>query len=138
MNSPNDQTLRMIGRVHSPLTRAADAPKQGHEGAPEARIEIEAAYLRGLDGITAGHDLLVLTWLHQADRAVLAVHPRDDPRNALTGVFATRSADRPNPIGVHRVKVREMQKDGWLLVENLEAIDGTPVIDIKPVLRGEK
>jgi tRNA-Thr(GGU) m(6)t(6)A37 methyltransferase TsaA len=95
-------------------------------------------FLRGLDGITAGQDLLILTWLHQADRAVLAMHPRDDPRNPLTGVFATRSADRPNPIGLHRVRVREMQNDGYLLVEGLEAIDGTPVVDIKPVLKGER
>jgi tRNA-Thr(GGU) m(6)t(6)A37 methyltransferase TsaA len=138
LKSPNNQTLRTIGRVHSPLKRAAEAPKQGYEGAPAARIQVEPAFIRGLDGITAGQELLILTWLHQADREVLAVHPRDDPSNPLTGVFATRSADRPNPIGVHRVKVRKMQKDGWLLVEDLEAIDGTPVVDIKLALKAER
>lgn len=131
-------TLRAIGRVYSPLTRAADAPKQGSEGAPDVRLRIEPAFLRGLDGIVAGQDLLILTWLHLADREALAVHPRDDLNNPLTGVFATRSADRPNPIGVHRVKVLEVQRDGWLVVQGLEAIDGTPVVDIKPALKGER
>jgi len=138
MRSSNRATLRAIGRVHSPLKRAADAPKQGDEGAPDARIQIEPAFQRGLDGIATGQDLLILTWLHRADREVLAVHPRDDPNNPLTGVFATRSADRPNPIGVHRVKVLEILKEGWLLVHGLEAIDGTPVVDIKPALTGER
>jgi tRNA-Thr(GGU) m(6)t(6)A37 methyltransferase TsaA len=138
MKSSTTQALRTIGRVHSPLKRAADAPKQGDEGAPNARVQIKAAFLRGLDGIAPGQEMLILTRLHQADREVLAVHPRDDLRNPLTGVFATRSPDRPNPIGVHRVKVLEIQKDGWLLVQGLEAIDGTPVVDIKPVLRGER
>jgi tRNA-Thr(GGU) m(6)t(6)A37 methyltransferase TsaA len=120
------------------LKRPADAPKQGDEGAPNARVQIEPDFLRGLDGIAAGQDLLILTWLHQAAREVLAVHPRDDLSNPLTGVFATRSADRPNPIGVHRVKVLKVEDGGSLLVQGLEAIDGTPVVDIKPVLRGEK
>jgi L-fuculose-phosphate aldolase len=119
------------------LKRPADAPKQGYEGAPNARVRMEPDFLRGLDGIAAGQDLLILTWLHQADREVLAVHPRNDLSNPLTGVFATRSADRPNPIGVHRVKVLKIENGGSLLVQGLEAIDGTPVIDIKPVLKGE-
>jgi tRNA-Thr(GGU) m(6)t(6)A37 methyltransferase TsaA len=138
MNSPKSHAVRPIGRVHSPLKRPADAPKQGDEGAPNARVQIEPDFLRGLDGIAAGQDLLILTWLHQAAREVLAVHPRDDLSNPLTGVFATRSADRPNPIGVHRVKVLKVEDGGSLLVQGLEAIDGTPVVDIKPVLRGEK
>ena len=126
--------LTPIGRVHSPLRRPAEAPKQGYEGAPDARVRIEPRFLPGLDGIAAGQDVLLLTWLHEADRTVLAVHPRDDPANPLTGVFATRSADRPNPIGVHRVKVLALEGEGTLLVQGLEAIDGTPVIDIKPAL----
>jgi tRNA-Thr(GGU) m(6)t(6)A37 methyltransferase TsaA len=137
MNSSKSHAARPIGWVHSPLKRPADAPKQGYEGAPNARVQIEPDFLRGLDGIAAGQDLLILTWLHQADREVLAVHPRDDLSNPLTGVFATRSADRPNPIGVHRVKVLKIEDGGSLLVQGLEAIDGTPVIDIKPVLKGE-
>ncbi len=137
MKSSTIQTVRPIGRVHSPLKRPADAPKQGYEGAPNARVQVEPAFVRGLDGIAAGQDLLILTWLHQADREVLAVHPRDDLSNPLTGVFATRSADRPNPVGVHRVKLLEIES-GSLLVQGLEAIDETPVIDIKPALKGER
>jgi tRNA-Thr(GGU) m(6)t(6)A37 methyltransferase TsaA len=127
-------TLRPIGRVHSSLTQCAEAPKQGSEGAPDARLEIDPAFVRGLHGIEAGQEILVLTWLHEAQRDVLEVHPRDDERNPLTGVFATRSADRPNPIGLHRVTVLALENDRWLHVSDLEAIDGTPVIDIKPVL----
>jgi tRNA-Thr(GGU) m(6)t(6)A37 methyltransferase TsaA len=127
-------TVRPIGWVHSPLRRRADAPKQGHEGAPNARLQIEPAFLPGLDGLRAGQDILVLTWLHEARRDVLAVHPRDDLTQPLAGVFATRSPDRPNPIGLHPVKVLSIEADGSLHVQGLEAIDGTPVIDIKPVL----
>ena len=127
-------TLVPIGRVHSPLRQPAEAPKQGFEGAPDAWLEIQPRFLRGLDGIAVGQDVLVLTWLHQADRDVLAVRPRDDPTQPLAGVFATRSADRPNPIGVHRVRVLAVEHDGSLQVQGLEAIDGTPVIDIKPAL----
>lgn len=137
MRVSQTHAVRPIGRVLSPLKHRADAPKQGPEGAPNARVRIEPAFRRGLDGIAPGQHLLILTWLHQADRQVLAVHPRDDPSNPFTGVFATRSADRPNPIGVHRVKVLELESDGGLLVEGLEAIDGTPVIDIKVALKGE-
>lgn len=131
-------SLRPIGWVHSPLKRPADAPKQGFEGAPDARIQIEPDFLPGLDGIEAGQEVLVLTWLHQAKRDVLAVHPRDDLRRPLTGVFATRSADRPNPVGLHRVKVLSIDRSGRLDVQGLEAIDGTPVIDLKPVLGGDR
>src|SRR5262245_19272433 len=90
-----------VGWVHSPLRRAAEAPKQGYEGAPDAVVQIEPEFLQALDGLEAGQDVLILTWLHEAQRDVLAVHPRDDPAVPLTGVFATRSADRPNPIGIH-------------------------------------
>jgi tRNA-Thr(GGU) m(6)t(6)A37 methyltransferase TsaA len=126
--------VQPIGWVHSPLRRREDAPKQGHEGAPNARLQIEPAFLPGVDGLRAGQDILVLTWLHEARRDVLAVHPRDDLTQPLAGVFATRSPDRPNPIGLHPVKVLSIEADGSLHVQGLEAIDGTPVIDIKPVL----
>jgi len=127
-------TVRPIGWIHSSLSHRADAPKQGYEGAPDARIRIEPPFVRGLEGIAPGQDILILTWLHQADRDVLAVHPRDDATRPLTGVYATRSADRPNPIGLHRVRVLALEKDGSLTVQGLEAIAGTPVIDIKPAL----
>jgi tRNA-Thr(GGU) m(6)t(6)A37 methyltransferase TsaA len=126
--------VRPIGRVSSPLVAREDAPKQGFEGAPDALIHIEPEFRSALDGITAGQEILVLTWLHRADRTTLVVHPRDDPRNPLTGVFATRSADRPNPIGLHPVTVLTMKGQGVLVVRGLEAIDGTPVLDIKPAL----
>ncbi len=134
MGSTTSHTVTPIGRVHSSLKRPADAPKQGYEGAPNARLEIDAAFRRGLDGMAAGQDILILTWLHEAKRDVLAVHPRDDEGLPLTGVFATRSADRPNPIGLHRVKLLGIEDAGSLQVQGLEAIDGTPIIDIKPAL----
>jgi tRNA-Thr(GGU) m(6)t(6)A37 methyltransferase TsaA len=125
--------LQPIGVVRSALTDRTGAPRQGYEGAPDAAIEIHAQFQRALDGVTAGDDILVLTWLHEGRRDVLEVRPRKDPRNPMTGVFATRSPDRPNPIGLHRVTVTRI--DGTRLeVRPLEAIDGTPVVDIKPVL----
>ncbi|HKO37072.1 MAG TPA: tRNA (N6-threonylcarbamoyladenosine(37)-N6)-methyltransferase TrmO [Solirubrobacterales bacterium] len=125
--------LRAIGSVSSPLTDPGAAPKQADEGAPEAALELFAEFARGLDGVSAGDEVLVLTWLDRADRGVLAVHPRDDVSNPETGVFATRSADRPNPIGLHRVRVLAVE-GGRVRVEALEAVDGTPVLDVKPVL----
>lgn len=132
--APTTLVLVPIGRVHSPLKRRADAPRQGYEGAPDARLSIEPHFRPGLHGLEAGRDILVLTWLHQAIRDVLAVHPRDDLARPLAGVFATRSSDRPNPIGLHRVTLLAIESGGSLLVRGLEAIDGTPVVDIKPVL----
>lgn len=126
--------IAAIGRVHSALTDRARAPKQGHEGAPDARLEIFAPFAGALQGIEPGTDVIVLTWLHQAHRDVLRVHPRGDSRRPLSGVFATRSPDRPNPIGLHRVTVAAADAAGWLDVRGLEAIDGTPIVDIKPVL----
>jgi tRNA-Thr(GGU) m(6)t(6)A37 methyltransferase TsaA len=123
-----------IGYVHSALKKRSDAPRQGWEGAPNAELEIYSAFVQGLDGIKAGEDIWIFTWLHEARRSVLKVHPRDDVLNPMKGVFATRSPDRPNPIGMHRVKVLSVDGDRWLQVQNLEAIDGTPIIDIKPVL----
>lgn len=125
--------LRPVGRVRSPLADPADAPRQGDEGAPDAWIEFDEGVAEGLADLQAGTDVIVLTWLDRARRDVLAVHPRDDPGRPLTGVFATRSADRPNPVGLHRVRVLAI--DGTrLAVRPLEAVDGTPVIDVKPVL----
>jgi tRNA-Thr(GGU) m(6)t(6)A37 methyltransferase TsaA len=125
--------VRPIGRVESPLVDRASAPKQGDEGAPEATIVFDEAVRDGLRDITPGADLLVLTWLDQSDRTVLAVHPRGDASRPEVGVFSTRSPDRPNPIGLHRVTVAAV--DGLRLrVRDLEAIDGTPVLDVKPVL----
>lgn len=122
-----------IGRVSSSLTDPAVAPKQGHEGAPEAWVVLEPEVLDGLDGLRPGDEVIVLTWLDRARRDVLRVHPRDDPAAPVRGVFTTRSADRPNPIGLHPVEVLEV--DGSRLrVRDLEAVDGTPVVDIKPVL----
>jgi len=123
-----------IGVVSSPLTDPAAAPKQGSEGAPDAWLVLEPGVAAGLDGMRPGDEIIVLTWLHRARRDVLRVHPRDDPSNPERGVFTTRSADRPNPIGLHRVAVAAI--DGARVrVRGLEAIDGTPVVDLKPVLR---
>ena len=126
-------TFEPIGVVRSELTRLDAAPLQGDEGAPEAWLVLTPSVAQGLTGILAGDALLVVTWLHQAQRDVLQVHPRGDLTRPLTGVFATRSPDRPNPVGLHRVTVLEVA-DQQLRVAPLEAIDGTPIIDIKPVL----
>jgi tRNA-Thr(GGU) m(6)t(6)A37 methyltransferase TsaA len=125
--------LRAVGRVSSPLADRASAPKQGDEGAPEATIAIAPEFAAGLDGIAAGDELLVLTWLDRAERDLLTVHPRGDASRLEAGVFATRSPDRPNPIGLHRVRVVAVEGTE-LRVADLEAIDGTPVLDLKPVL----
>ncbi len=122
-----------IGRVESPLTDKDAAPKQGFEGSPEAWLVLDLAVLEGLDGVAADDRLIVLTWLDRADRSVLRVHPRDDPANPERGVFGTRSADRPNPIGVHPVRVVAVE-GARVRVRDLEALDGTPVLDIKPLL----
>jgi tRNA-Thr(GGU) m(6)t(6)A37 methyltransferase TsaA len=122
-----------IGTVRSPLTDRASAPKQGHEGSPEAWLVFEPRVVEGLDGIRPGDEIVVLTWLDRADRDVLRVHPRGNVANPEQGVFNTRSPDRPNPIGLHRVEVVTVD-DNRLRVRHLEALDGTPVIDVKPVL----
>jgi L-fuculose-phosphate aldolase len=126
--------LYPIGWVRSPLKRRADAPKQGYEGAPDARIEVESRFLPALDRLEPGQDLLILTWLHESRRDTQAVQPRRDLSKPLHGVFATRSPDRPNPIGLHRVRLLAVEKGGVIHVAPLEAIDGTPVVDIKPAL----
>jgi tRNA-Thr(GGU) m(6)t(6)A37 methyltransferase TsaA len=128
-----DITLRPIGRVESPLSDPSEAPKQGFEGGPDAWLVLEPRVLDGLDGIGPGDRLIVLTWLDRADREALRVHPRDNPANPLRGVFGTRSADRPNPIGLHEVEVLAIEGER-VRVSDLEALDGTPVIDLKPVI----
>lgn len=128
-------SIRPIGHVRSPLASRDEAPLQGSEGAPDAWLELHEDVLAGLDGIAAGQEIIVLTWLHQARRDVLRVHPRGDPTVPLSGVFATRSPDRPNPIGLHRVRVAEVARNR-IKVGPLEAIDGTPILDVKPVLSG--
>ena len=134
MDTPKSFDIHPIGYVHSTLKQRAGAPRQGWEGAPDARLEILPAFAEALDGIQAGQDIWILTWLHESQRSVLKVHPRGEVLNPLMGVFATRSPDRPNPIGLHRAKVLSVEGDRWLQVHGLEAIDGTPVIDIKPVI----
>jgi tRNA-Thr(GGU) m(6)t(6)A37 methyltransferase TsaA len=125
--------LRPIGRVDSQLVDPSVAPKQGDEGSPEAWLVFEPDVSPGLRDLEVDTEVLVLTWLDRADRTVLAVHPRDDPANPLQGVFSTRSADRPNPIGLHRVEIVAI--DGARMrVRNLEAVAGTPILDVKPVL----
>ena len=125
--------LRPIGYVRSTLRELADAPRQGPEGAPEAWLELDPELVAGLSGLAPKDDIIVITWLDRADRGKLLVHPRGDPKSPLTGVFATRSPHRPNPLGLHRVEVQEISGHR-VLVKPLEAIDGTPVIDIKPVI----
>lgn len=125
--------VRPIGRVESPLTDPAAAPKQGDEGAPDAWLVLHSEVAEGLRGIEPGAELELLTWLHRATRDILVVRPRGDRARPETGVFATRSPDRPNPVGLHRVRV--LAVDGpRLLVSGCEAVDGTPVVDLKPVL----
>ena len=133
--SPTNYTIEPVGFVRSELTQLEDAPMQGDEGAPKAWLELSPRFAPGLAGIEAGDELILLTWLHLAERDVLEVHPRGDPNRPLTGVFATRSPDRPNPIGLHRVSVLEVKKNK-LRVAKLEAINGTPIVDIKPILAG--
>jgi tRNA-Thr(GGU) m(6)t(6)A37 methyltransferase TsaA len=127
--------MKPIGVVRSPLRDPRDAPRQAFEGAPEATLEIEPAFAPALDRITSGTELIVVTWLHEADRTVLQVHPRDDERIPLTGVFVTRSSDRPNPIGLHRVTVIGTESSTSIHVNALEAIDGTPILDLKVAMK---
>jgi tRNA-Thr(GGU) m(6)t(6)A37 methyltransferase TsaA len=129
----NSLELRPIGVIRSKIKERSKAPKQGSEGAPDVWLEVHPFAMLALDGLAVGDELIVLTWLHRADRDTLKVRPRSDPKRRLTGVFATRSPDRPNPIGLHQVTVRKIGKQR-LRIGPIEAIDGTPVIDIKPVL----
>ena len=126
----------MLGRVESPLTEMDSAPRQGDEGAPDVWVDFEPAVLRALEGVQPGDRIVIRTWLDRADRDLLTVHPRGETSRPRAGVFATRSPHRPNPIGLHPVQV--LERDGpRLKVSGLEALDGTPVIDVKPLLEGE-
>ena len=127
--------LRPVGVIRSIIKKRSEAPKQGSEGAPDAWLELRPQVAQGLDGLAVGDEIIVVTWLHQARRNVLKVHPRSDRSRPLTGVFTTRSPDRPNPLGLHPVTVREVSKTR-LRIGPIEAIDGTPVVDIKPVRCG--
>jgi len=130
--------LKQVGSVRSAITDIQDAPRQESEGAPEAWIEIEPEYVEALDGLEIGVEILVLTWLHEADRSRLKVHPRGNPANPMRGVFTTRSPHRPNPIGLHRTRVTAIDPPCRFQVQRLEAIDKTPVMDIKSVLSGNR
>jgi tRNA-Thr(GGU) m(6)t(6)A37 methyltransferase TsaA len=125
--------LEPVGRVESPLVDRAAAPKQGTEGSPEAWLVFDARFNEALRDLRAGDEVIVLTWLDRAKRDVLVVRPRGNPANPLQGVFNTRSPDRPNPIGLHRVTILEVEGVRFR-VRDLEAIDGTPIVDVKPVL----
>lgn len=125
-----DYTLQPVGFIRSALKRRDEAPRQGHEDAPDATLEIEPQFVEALLGIEVGHELIVITWMHEANREVLKNHPRGDESRPLTGVFYTRSPARPNPLGLHPVTVREI--DGThVKIGPIEVFDGTPVVDIK-------
>ncbi len=126
--------IKPIGTVHSSLVNPQQAPKQGNEGAPDAWLVFDSAVEPALEDLQVGEEVLLFTWLDRADRQTMRVHPRDDPRAPLRGVFSTRSQDRPNPVGLHRVRILKREGPLRLQVSDLEALDGTPVIDIKPVL----
>jgi tRNA-Thr(GGU) m(6)t(6)A37 methyltransferase TsaA len=131
--SRRSYTINPIGVIRSDLVRREAAPHQGFEGAPDAWLELDSTVVEGLEGIAAGDEIILVTWFHQANRDRLRVHPRRDHNRPLTGVFATRSPDRPNPLGLHRVTVLEITGNR-LKVGPLEAVDGTPIVDIKPVI----
>ena len=133
VTDPGRPELNPIGVVESPLTDPATTPKQGAEGAPQAWLVFEPTVLEGLREIQPGDRVIVLTWLDRARRDVLRVHPRDDLANPERGVFSTRSADRPNPIGLHEVEIVAIEENR-VLVTDLEALDGTPIVDVKPVI----
>lgn len=130
--------VRAIGWVQSDFKEPGQCPHQGNEGAPEAWIHMEPEYFEALDGLRPGSEILVLCWMHLADRSMLRVHPRGDRSKPLAGVFATRSPNRPNPIGLHRTRILKIEVPSRILVESLELVDQTPVIDIKPVLLRER
>jgi len=129
-----DFVVNPIGMVRSSLTDRSQCPHQGSEGAPEAWIEVDPKYAAAIDGLEPGTEIVILTWMHLADRSVLHVHPKGDVRNPITGVFRTRSADRPNPIGLHRATIVALDPPTRLLVKPLEVVDETPIVDIKCVL----
>jgi tRNA-Thr(GGU) m(6)t(6)A37 methyltransferase TsaA len=131
--TPDPIELRPIGVVESPLVDRRDAPRQGDEGAPDAWLLLDASFVDGLDGLTIGAQIVVVTWFDRADRDVLRTHPRDDMRRPEQGVFTTRSPDRPNPVGLHEVTVLAIE-GARVRVNRMDALDGTPILDLKPVL----
>jgi tRNA-Thr(GGU) m(6)t(6)A37 methyltransferase TsaA len=128
-----EQTIKIIGHIHSPLKSVEDCPLQENENAPEASLQILPAFAKGARDITPGETILLLTWLHKADRSVISCYPRNNREAPHVGVFSTRSPDRPNPIGIHTVKVLSVSGDGLIKVSGLEVIDQTPLLDIKPL-----
>ena len=130
-----EHSLKFIGKVHSVLKRLEDCPLLEHESAPEAIIEIFDEYQHAIQNIRSGDEVILLTWLHQADRTTLMTQPRNNPNAAMTGVFSTRSPDRPNPIGIHFVRIVKVPEKNKFIVSGLEVLDGTPIIDIKPDLK---
>jgi tRNA-Thr(GGU) m(6)t(6)A37 methyltransferase TsaA len=132
--TPKRYTISPLGVVHSRLRSRSAAPRQGYKGAPSAWVEVFPRAAPAMKGISVGHEIILITWLHKADRKTLLVHPHGNEEVPLTGVFSTRSPDRPNPFGLHRVSVLEL-KGSRIKVKPLEAIDGTPVVDIKSTLR---
>ncbi len=132
---PLQFTIKPIGIIRSTLKNLDDCPHQGKEGAPEAWLEIYPEYVQALKGLSPGSEIIILTWMHLADRSILEVHPQKNMEKPLTGVFATRSSDRPNPIGLHPVTILEIDPPNKLLVKPLEALDQTPILDIKIQIR---
>lgn len=126
-------TIKFIGRIHSELKRIEDCPLQENENAPEASLTIFPEFIEGIENVEEGTEILLFTWLHEADRKVLKTKPRNNPEASLTGVFSTCSPDRPNPIGLHSVQVLSISDKGVIKVSGLEVIDRTPLIDIKPI-----
>lgn len=136
MTAATSYSINPSGFIRSELKNRDEAPRQGDEGAPNAWIEVNDEFVQGLEGIEPGQQLIIITWLHEAHRDVLKVHPRGDKNSPLIGVFATRSPDRPNPLGLHRVTVKRIVANR-INVGPIEAIDGTPVVDIKPVITSD-
>lgn len=128
-----EQTIKFIGTVHSALKSIEECPLQGNENAPEAELSIFPEFIEGAGDIAVGSEILLFTWMHKADRNVIVCKPRHNDSNPLTGVFSTRSPNRPNPIGIHTVKVLSITGNGMIRVSGLEVIDQTPLIDIKPI-----
>jgi tRNA-Thr(GGU) m(6)t(6)A37 methyltransferase TsaA len=128
-----EPVIKFIGRIHSELKMIEDCPLQESENAPEASLSIFPEFTEGIGNITAGSEIVLLTWLHRADRSVITCIPRRDHGSPKIGVFSTRSPDRPNPIGLHTVKVLSVSNEGLIKVSGLEVLDQTPLIDIKPV-----
>jgi len=128
------ETIKFIGYIQSSLKEIKDCPLQEDEGAPQVTIHIEKEFLPATSGLAAGAKIVLLTWLHQADRTTMTTKPRNNPNAPTRGIFATRSPDRPNPIGLHETEILEITADGKITVSNLEVLDGTPLVDIKPVI----